>query len=140
MIMKYKSKIKTRIYTMAAYIIIGAVMCALKLSGIVENNYLWTWGIALVVCGAVHLIRKIRIIRNPERMEAISIAEKDERNIMLYEKARSLSFAVYIMAAGIAAIVMFLLNMEFAGQILAYNVCGFVLIYLICYAMMKRKY
>ena len=138
--MKYKNRIKTRIYTMAAYIIIGSVMCALKLSGTVENNYLWTWGIALVVCGAVHLIRNIRIIRNPERMQEIAIAEKDERNIMLYEKARSLAFAVYIMAAGIAAIVMFLLEMEFAGQILAYNVCGFILIYMISYAVIKRKY
>ena len=138
--MKYKNRVKTRIYTMAAYIVIGAVMCALKLSGTVENNYLWTWGIALVVCGAVHLIRNVRIIRDPERMQAIEIVEKDERNIMLYEKARSLAFAVYIMAAGIAAIVMFLLNMEFAGQLLAYTVCGFLLIYLVCYAIIKRKY
>lgn len=136
----FKVRIKTRIYTMAAYIILGAVMCALKLTGTVENNYLWTWGIALVVCGTVHLIRNIRIIKNPERLREIEIAEKDERNIMLWEKARSLTFTVYILAAGIAVITLFLLNMAFAGQILSYTICGFLLTYVICYAIIKRKY
>ena len=59
---------------------------------------------------------------------------------MLWEKARSLTFAIYICAAAIAMIVCFLLNMEFAGQLIAYNICGIVFIYWVCYAIIKRKY
>ena len=138
--MEFKNKMKMRIVTMVVYIIIGAVMCVIGYTGMVKNDYVITLGAALAVCGIVKIIQLALIMRNPEKMEERAIAEKDERNIMIWEKARSLAFTVYIMAAGIAVIALFLLNMEFAGQLVAYTVCGFVVIYLICCAIIRRKY
>ena len=125
---------------MIVYVIIGAVFCVIGYTGIVENDYVISWGAALVVCGLIKIVQYILLMRNPEKMEKRAIAEKDERNIMIWEKARSLAFTVYIMAAAIAVIVLFLLNLEFAGHIVAYSVCGFLLIYLICCFIIRRKY
>ena len=138
--MEFKNKMKMRICTMAAYAIIGAVLCVIGYAGIVKNDYVISWGAALFLCGLVKIVQYILLMRNPEKMEKRAIAEKDERNIMIWEKARSLAFTVYVMAAGIAVITLFLLNLEFAGQIVAYTVCGFVVIYLICCVIIRRKY
>ena len=138
--MEFKNKMKMRIVTMAAYVIIGAVMCVTGYTGIVKNDYVITLGAALAVCGFVKIIQLALFMRNPEKMREREIAEKDERNIMIWEKSRSLAFTVYIMAAAIAVIVLFLFNLEFAGQIVAYSVCGFLVIYLICCAIIRRKY
>ena len=138
--MEFKNKMKMRICTMIAYVVIGAVMCIIGYTGMVENDYVATLGAALSVCGFVKIIQLSLIMRNPEKMEKRAIAEKDERNIMIWEKARSMAFTIYIIAAGIAVITLFLLNLEFAGQIVAYTVCGFVVIYLVCCAIIRHKY
>ena len=138
--MEFKNKMKMRICTMAAYVVIGAVMCILGYSGTVENDYVITWGAALSICGFVKIIQLALIMRNPEKMEERSIAEKDERNIMLMDKASRVAFAAYIMAASIAIAILYLINLPFAGQIVAYTACGFIVIYLISYFILKRKY
>ena len=138
--MELKNKMKMRMITMVVYIIIGAVLCVIGYTGMAENDFVFSWGAALIVCALLKIVQYILLMRNPEKMQEIAIAEKDERNIMIYEKSRSLAFTVYIMASAIAVIVLFLLNLEFAGQIVSYTVCGFLVIYLICCAIIRRKY
>ena len=138
--MEFKNKMKIRICAMAVYAIIGAVLCVIGYMGIAENDYVITWGAALFVCGIVKIIQYMLFMRNPEKMEQRAIAEKDERNIMIWEKSRSMAFTFYGIAAGIAVIVLLLLNLELAGLTVAYTVCGFIVIYLICYFIIRRKY
>lgn len=138
--MEFKKKIKTRIYLMTAYAIIGAVLCILGYTGKLTNDFVKSLGAALVVVGIVKIIQNARVLKNPEKLQKCEIAEKDERNIMIWEKARSLAFAVYLILAGTAVIVLYIFNMETAGQIVADTVCGFVAIYLICYCIVRKKY
>ena len=138
--MKYKNTMKMRIATMTAYAVIGAVLSVLSYTGIIENDFVRAFGIALFLCGIVKAVRYGLIMRDTEKMQKIEVAEKDERNIMLYEKARSLAFAAFITMAGIAVIVLYILNMTLAGLIVAYTVCGYVLLYWICYMIVKGKY
>ena len=93
--MEFKSKIKMRMFVMAVYIVIGAVMCVLGYGGITESDYVATWGTALFVCGIFKIIQYAMLMKNTEKMQKLAIAEKEERNIMIYEKARSLAFAIY---------------------------------------------
>ena len=138
--MEFKNKIKTRIYLAVIYIAIGVIFCTVSYMSEAENEFISVFGAALAVSGIARIIQYTRLMKNPELMESRAIAEKDERNVMLWEKARSLTFAVYIAAAAVAMIVCFMLNFEFAGRVIAYTICGLVLIYWICYAIIKRKY
>ena len=138
--MDYKKKIKLRICLGIIYLVIGVILCIVSYTGLTDNKFISSFGAALGVVGIARIIQYTRLMSDPERMQSRAIAEKDERNIMLWEKARSLAFAAYISAAAVAMIVCLMLNFEFAGQIIAYNICGFVFIYWICYAIMKQKY
>ena len=138
--MKFERKIKLRAYLMAAYVIIGAGMWFVAFFGENVNDLLSAVGIGLMAAGAMQLGRNIHLLRNPEKLHDREIAEKDERNIALMEKARSLSFAVYITLAAIAVIVLYVFNFDLAGEVVAFSICAFCLIYWICYMIIKRKY
>ena len=138
--MEFKKKIKQRICLAVVYLVIGATLCVLSYMSIIKNEYMSAFGAAFAVAGLAKIIQNARLMSNPDKMQLRAVAEKDERNIMLWEKARSLTFAVYICAAAAAMIVCLLLDMELAGRIIAYNICGLVFIYWICYAIIKRKY
>ena len=138
--MDFKKKIRQRICLSVIYLVLGVVLCILCYTGVTTNKYASTFGAALAVAGLAKIIQNARLMSSADKMQLRETAEKDERNIMLWEKARSLTFAVYICAAAVAMIVCFLLNMEFAGQIIAYNICGIVFVYWVCYAIIRRKY
>ena len=48
--------------------------------------------------------------------------------------------SVYAVIAGIAIIVLYTVNMEYAAQVIAYNLCGVLVIYWICYFIIRNKY
>ena len=115
--MDYKKKLKTRLCYAIGYMVVGVALILLQLTGSVDNEMSSCFGAAFTVCGVVRVIQYIRLINNKDRMEQREIAEKDERNIMLWA-----------------------IHMEFVGQIIAYALCTLVVIYWICYIMVKRKY
>lgn len=138
--MDYRKKLKKRLAYAIGYVVIGAVLILLQFIGNVENEMISYFGAAFGVCGIVRVIQYIRIMSNEDKMEQREIAEKDERNRMLWEKARSLTFGIYIMLAGISIVVMYAVGQEFAGQIIAYTVCALAFIYWVCYMILSRKY
>ncbi len=138
--MDYKKKLRTRLHYAIGYVLIGVVLILLQLTGSADNEMSYCFGAAFTVCGVVRIIQYIRLINNKDRMEQREIAEKDERNIMLWEKARSMTFGIYVILAGAAIMVLYAIHMEFVGQIIAYALCTLVLIYWICYMIVKRKY
>ena len=138
--MKFKSKTMTRIVLMLMYVVIGAVMWAVGTFGANPNDTISSMGIAMAVCGAIMAVRNIIVIRDPEKLQKRETAETDERNVMLMQKSRSLAFAVYIMAAAVAIIVMICTGMESEARIVAFTVCSLVVIYIISYLIMKIRH
>lgn len=138
--MDYRKKLNKRLYYAIGYIVIGAVLILLQFTGSVNNDIGACFGAAFVVCGAVRIVQYIRLIGDRSRMEQREIAEKDERNIMLWERSRSMAFSIYAMLAGTAVIVLYVIHMEFVGQIVAYTLCALVFIYWVCYTIIRRKY
>ena len=108
--------------------------------GIIKNEVMLAFGTAFGACGLVMIVKNIRIFKSTENFIEKEIAEKDERNIMIWTKARSLTFSVYAVIAGIAIIVLYAVNMEYAAQVIAYNLCGVLVIYWICYFIIRNKY
>ncbi len=138
--MEYSNKLKKRLYYAIGYLVIGAALILLQFIGSVNGEISSCFGVAFAVCGVVRIIQYIRLISDKDRMEQREIAEKDERNIMLWTQARSWAFGIYTILSGGAILVLYMLNMEFAGQIIAYALCSLVLIYWVCYMILRRKY
>ncbi len=138
--MDYRKKLRKRLYYAIGYVVIGTILILLQFTGSVSNEMSSCFGTAFAVCGIVRIVQYVRLISNKNRMEQREIAEKDERNIMLWEKARSWAFGIYILLAGCTIMVLYAIHLEFAGQIIAYALCALVFIYWVCYMIVRRKY
>lgn len=138
--MEFEKKIKQRIGIFAIYVIIGLIMVLINLVGNVSNDSFYSVGIVLIIIGMVKIIKNFRLINNKEAMRNLEIAEKDERNIMICDRAKSWAFSIYVMASSVAVIILQCTDSQFAAQLICYSMISIVFIYWICYHIIKRKY
>lgn len=138
--MDFKKKLKTRLYTAISYIVIGIVMIIVSNILKTDNDFLNSFGLAVAACGVARVLRYLSIMESDESIRKQEIAETDERNITISNKARSTAFAVYIYAACISVIVLEFMNKSELSSIIALSVCALVFIYWISYFIMQKKY
>ncbi|MBR5291986.1 MAG: hypothetical protein IKU32_03615 [Clostridia bacterium] len=135
--MDYRKKLKTRLYTAITMIASGIIFTVFAVFSEVEMAS--TFGAVFLVMGIARVIQYRRLLNDPEEMRRREIAEHDERNVMLWTKARSLAFVVYIIAMGIAVIVLQMLEMGQEANIVSLCMMGFMIIYWICYFIIVKK-
>lgn len=138
--MEYRDKLKKRLNLGIAYIVIGVLMIA---SGFVLENtdtFISSFGFALALMGVVRIRNYKLITRNDDTIRKQEIAETDERNIALANKARSWAFFLYVMGASILVIILQFTPMRDTATLIAYTVCILVVLYWISYWVLRRKY
>ena len=138
--MEFKKKLKQRLYIAVSYIVIGLVLIAADALNHFENQFFFSFGIALIVMGILRLIRHRKITRDDASIHRQEVAETDERTLMMNEKARGWAFACSILIAGVAVIVLSLLGKHEAAQPFAWYVCGQICLYWVCWCIIRKKY
>ena len=138
--MEFKKKLKQRLYIAVSYIVIGLVLITVDALNHFDNQFFFSFGITLIVMGILRLIRHRKITKDDASIHRQEVAETDERTLMMAEKARSWAFSYSIMIAGIAVIVLSLLGKHDDAQPFAWFVCGEVVLYWICWLILRRKY
>ena len=138
--MEFKKKLKQRLYIAVSYIVIGLVLIAADALNHSENQFFFSFGITLIVMGILRLIRHRKITKDEASIHRQEVAEHDERTLMMSEKARSWAFSYSILIAGIAVIVLSLLGKHDAAQPFAWYVCGQLVLYWICWLILRKKY
>jgi len=133
----YKKKLKTRLNTAIIMISVGIIFTVSSIFA--DSEMASTFGAVFLVMGIARVVQYKRLLNDPEEMHRREIVEKDERNVMLWTKARSLAFVIYIIALGIAVIVLQLMEMSQAANIVSWCLMGFVVIYWICYFIIVKK-
>ena len=135
--MDYKKKLKTRLNTAIIMISVGIIFTVSSIFA--DSEMASTFGAVFLVMGIARVVQYKRLLNDPEEMRRREIIETDERNVMLWTKARSLAFVVYIIALGIAVIVLQLMEMSQAANIVSLCMMGFIVIYWICYFIIIKK-
>ena len=138
--MEFKKKLKQRLYIAVSYIVIGLVLIGADALNHFENQFFFSFGIALIVMGILRLIRHRKITRDDASIHRQEVAETDERTLMMNEKARSRAFTYSILIAGVAIIVLSLLGKHEAAQPFAWYVCGQICLYWVCWCIIRKKY
>lgn len=139
--MDYKKKLQSRLHLAAAYMAIGLVLTIVAFVAKTDNDFIPFFGIGLIANAILRFRQYRRITKDESTIKQQEIAEKDERNLMLLEKARSWAFGFYIWFTGTVLIVFAILGVhETLVQMISYSICLMVLIYWICYYILKRKY
>jgi hypothetical protein len=138
--MEFEKKLKKRILTARIFLIAGPLLMAVSIWQNLDNEFFFAWGTALMVIGIVRLRQYRKLMASPEAMRAREVAETDERNVMLANKAKSYAFFWYVLICGVAVIVLEFMNQVQIATVLAFSVCFLVLLYWISYYVLRRKY
>ena len=108
--MVFKKKMKQRLYLAVSYCLLGLILILSEMIIHFDNNFISSFGFALLLMGIVRIVQYRRITANTETMRQHEIAESDERTLMMAERARSWAFSFTIMIAGIGVIVLCVLG------------------------------
>ena len=138
--MDFKKKLKIRLWVAITYLVLGIALIVVSLAIEPKNDILSSFGFAIALIGGVRLRNYLLITKSEERIKAQEIAEKDERNVAIADKAKSFSFMAYIFVACIDVIILHLLNKTQVALILSSSVCGLLLIYWVAYFIIRKKY
>ena len=138
--MEFKKKLKIRLYTAIAYMVLGAAMIVVfNLVVKNANPFLSSFGFALLVIGCANLRRYRLITKSEETIRSREIAETDERNIFIAHKARSAAFILYTVLTCTAVIVLELLNQTELAMILSGTICVLLVIYWVSYWIIRKR-
>ena len=139
--MEFKKTLQTRIYTAIAYMVVGILLMLVAFITKTDNHFIPAFGLGLLFNGILRLMQYRRITKNEQSIKKQQIAEADERNRMLLERAKSWAFYLYIMLTGTVLIVLAILGIQDTlVRMISYSICLLVLLYWICYHILKRKY
>jgi VIT1/CCC1 family predicted Fe2+/Mn2+ transporter len=135
----FRKKLKTRLYTGIAYIILGIAMTAVSIICKIENQFISSLGLALAVIGIVRIRNYFIITKDDESVRRREIAETDERNVSIANKARGAAFILYIFIVSLFVIVMGIIDKSEIALWASYSVALLVAIYWICYIVYQKK-
>lgn len=136
--MKFTEKLKARLYTSVVIAILGILLIGVGVFR--RTDIASSFGLMFLVIGIARIVQYIKITKNEETLHKREVAETDERNVMLWTKARSLAFSIYILLTAIVSVMLYVLEMDIIAKTLSYSLFSFILIYWICYFVISRKY
>ena len=97
-------------------------------------------GSALLVVGALRLLRYYRLKKNDAYREKMETAVTDERNQFIRMKAWSWAGYLFIICAAVSVIVFKLLGNDLLSQASSWGVCLMLVLYWISFFVLRKKY
>ena len=137
--MKTNRNIVIRAIFAALYLLIGAAIGIYGEFGTIDS-YWSGLGSALVVVGALQMIRIVRYNTSAKYKEETDTAVNDERNRFLSTKAWSWAGYLYVMIAAVATIVFKLIDQEILMFAASGSLCIILILYWISYFILHKKY
>lgn len=122
------------------WVLIGIALLVLSFTEVLDDSIYSGMGGALIAVGVIQIIRNVKYHTNDEYKEKIDIAAEDERNSYIRMKAWSWAGYIFILAAAIVSLVLFVMNMNVYGQIVSYCLCSVLVIYWVAYLILQKKY
>ncbi len=138
--MEYKKKLRIRLIISVILLIIGLGIIITSNILSVDSTFFSPFGLALVVISIVRIRNYFIITRNEERLQKQEIAETDERNLLIANKAKSISFYIYLILSCLSVIVLQLMNKSEIATYISYSVCVMLIIYWISFLIIRKKY
>lgn len=138
--MDFKKKLKQRLCVNLFWAFLGIGMILFWCFTKGENTYPLSLGIAFVIMGIIRTIQYYQTVKDEKAMRQKELVEKDERIQMMQERAKSWAFSASLFICGDITIIMSLFDKQELAQIFAWFVCGMVVLYWICWNIIRKKY
>lgn len=137
--MKTNRNITARWILCTLYLLIGLSLTVCGLLNLVDSYWSGMGG-ALIIVGALQIVRLIRYKTSPQYKEETDTAVRDERNRFLSTKAWSWAGYLYVMIAAVATIVFKLIDQEILMFAASGSLCIILVLYWISYFILNKKY
>lgn len=138
--MEFKKKLKQRLIVNLAWAVFGAGMTLYWFLSGTDNTYSLSLGIAFITMGIIRTVQYNHIVHDEKATKEKEIAETDERNKMMSERAKSWTFSLSLFVAGDICIILSLLGKHEAALPFAWYLCGMTVVYWICWNILRKKY
>ena len=131
-------KNKRNIYP-AICLLLGLPLMGMSIAGLLDE--FWSgMGSALVIVGAMRLLRNFRLSKNEDYREKMEIQATDERLRFIRNKAWAWAGYLFILIAAVSVIVLKLLGRELLSLAASGAVCLMLTLYWISFLILKKKY
>ena len=121
------------------YILAGVALTVLGILKIVDSFWSGMGG-ALIAVGVLRTIQILRYSKDEDYREKWNVETQDERNHFIRNKAWAWAGYLFVLIAAVCTVVFRLLGQELLSMAASFSVCILVLLYVICYLILKKKY
>lgn len=128
-----------RMIAYTIYMILGITLIILGALEIVDSFWSGMGG-ALIAVGVMRGIQMLRYRKDESYREKQQIAQNDERNRFLRNKAWAWAGYLFVLIAAVLAVVFKLLGQGLLSIAAGFAVSILALLYWICYLVLKKKY
>lgn len=128
-----------RMIAYTIYMILGITLIVLGTLEIVDSFWSGMGG-ALIAVGVMRGIQLLRYRKDESYREKQQIAQNDERNRFLRNKAWAWAGYLFVLIAAVLAVVFKLLGQGLLSIAAGFAVSILALLYWICYLVLKKKY
>ena len=128
-----------RMIAYTIYMILGITLIVLGTLEIVDSFWSGMGG-ALIAVGVMRGIQLLRYRKDESYREKQQIAQNDERNRFLRNKAWAWAGYLFVLIAAVLAVVFKLLGEGLLSIAAGFAVSILALLYWICYLVLKKKY
>ena len=130
---------RKRMIASVCWIVIGAALMAAGYAGLIDD-YWHGMGTALFVVGVIQMLRWIRYHKDQNYREKIDVEAGDERNRFISSKAWAWAGYLYVLIGAAASIAFKLAGNDLMTKASAMSVCLIMVLYWLCYIVLRRKY
>ena len=128
-----------RIAAYIVYIIFGVVLMILGMLEVLDSFWSGMGG-ALIAVGAVRVIQFLRYNKDESYREKWDVESQDERNRFIRNKAWAWAGYLFVFIAAICTIAFKVLGQDLLSRVAGFAICILMLLYWICYMVLKKKY
>lgn len=122
------------------WIVLGIILIAVDMAGIVGSEILSGMGGGFIGVGALQVVRNLKYRNDTEYKTKIDIEANDERNQYLRMKAWSFAGYMFVIIAAVVSLVLMFIGRMEIGQTVSYCLCAELALFYISYIVLKKKY
>ena len=128
-----------RMIASICYVVLGAVLLALGIMEVVDEFWSGMGG-ALIVVGILQVVRFFRYRNSEEYRERAEIANKDERNQFIRNKAWAWSGYLFVLISAVATIALKIAGQDTLSFAASMALCLLLVLYWVSFLVLSKKY
>lgn len=137
--MSQTNRMKMKLFVYLIYAILGGALILCASLGYIED--FWSgFGCGLIAIAVFRLIQFARYSKDEAYAQKLTVEQHDERNKALAEKSRSRGYYYSVLLEGLAVIFLRIFGLPEYSVLMAYVVCGQLIIYWVSYLFLRKKY